>query len=154
MRIEKLVIGLGLLLGSTGAWADSGQTARPVVVERMVKMYGPAQPPASLFPTLQKDPLGHLLALQRRNWGAAESRPHRGWLSTQGSPFKIQHKLQLLVLVNEKINNLGATPLHNTKYIVSVTTQSYWKQTLKLIKQSSKKTKTLKPIICNGILSI
>ena len=71
MRIGKLVIGLALLLGSTGAWADSGQTARPDVVERMVKMYGPAQPPASLFPTLQKDPLGHLLALQRRNWGAA-----------------------------------------------------------------------------------
>lgn len=71
MRIAKLVIGLGLFLGTTGAWADSGQTARPVVVERMVKMYGPAQPPASLFPTLQKDPLGHLLALQRKNWSAA-----------------------------------------------------------------------------------
>ncbi|MCA9781772.1 MAG: peptidoglycan DD-metalloendopeptidase family protein, partial [Candidatus Eremiobacteraeota bacterium] len=64
-------IALGVLLSTTGAWADSGQTTRPVVVERMVKMYGPAQPPAALFPTLQKDPLGHLLALQRKNWGAA-----------------------------------------------------------------------------------
>jgi hypothetical protein len=71
MRIGNIVIGLSLLLSTTGAWADSGQTARPVVVERMVKMYGPAQPPASLLPTLQKDPLGHLLALQRRHWGAA-----------------------------------------------------------------------------------
>jgi len=48
-----------------------GPTAVPAVVERLTSLYGPASLPKALFPNSQKDPLGHLLSLQRRNWSQA-----------------------------------------------------------------------------------
>jgi peptidase M23-like protein len=72
MKKRRLIISLGLTaLCFCSAWAESEPENLPVVVERLVKMYGPAQPPSALFPSLQKDPLGHLLALQKQHWGPA-----------------------------------------------------------------------------------
>lgn len=71
MKVGIYAVALGLFLCTAGARADSEKDALPPVVQRMVSLYGPVKPPAALYPTLQKDPLGHLLALQRRHWGAA-----------------------------------------------------------------------------------
>ena len=72
MMIRKIVISLSLAaLSLTPVGAESQPQNLPVVVERLVKMYGPAQPPSALFPSLQKDPLAHLLALQQKHWGPA-----------------------------------------------------------------------------------
>jgi Peptidase family M23 len=67
-----LGLALGLLLPPRVAWGESPPiTAVPAVVERLTTLYGPATLPETLSPALQKDPLGHLLALQRRQWSQA-----------------------------------------------------------------------------------
>lgn len=72
MKLNRKIIALTLAaLCTTTALCETETSNLPAVVERMVKMYGPVQPAAAFIPSLQKDPLGHLLALQRRNWGAA-----------------------------------------------------------------------------------
>lgn len=60
---------LGTLLGSPG-WAEASRPM-PEVVKKLTEMYGPAKLPQAVIPTQQKDPLGHLLALQRRHWAPA-----------------------------------------------------------------------------------
>lgn len=57
-------------LGAGPAAADTG-AAVPAVVEKLTSLYGKASLPAGLTPQSQKDPLGHLVGLQRLNWPQA-----------------------------------------------------------------------------------
>ena len=66
-----LILFLGIYLSATASADYSESQAVPEVVKRLTEMYGPATPPKALVPTAQKDPLGHLLALQRRQWAPA-----------------------------------------------------------------------------------
>lgn len=69
MKIKQSLLTIALAATAlTPGWCQAEPANLPIVVERMVKMYGPAKPPAV---SLQKDPLGHLLALQRRHWAPA-----------------------------------------------------------------------------------
>jgi len=74
-KLKKTIGALALAL-SLGTAPTLGQTTgsapSSAVIQRLTKLYGPVQPvPASLIPGLQKDPLGHLVALQKRFWPAA-----------------------------------------------------------------------------------
>lgn len=84
-KISILALGAYFVAGSTSlVLADSApRQAVPEVVRRLTEMYGPATPPKAMVPAVQKDPLGHLLALQRRQWAPAwVSSTFYDWRST------------------------------------------------------------------------
>ena len=72
--IRSLTLGgiLWAIIASEAAVAEVLETRSvPVVVTRLTRLYSPASPPILPSGTLQKDPLGHLVALQKQNWAPA-----------------------------------------------------------------------------------
>lgn len=63
------LMAVNFAVGALPVIADT--TAAPALVKRLTTLYDPAKLPASVTPAQQKDPLGHLLALQRKNWSQA-----------------------------------------------------------------------------------
>lgn len=64
------MMALSLVGSAVTAQADSAP-AVPALIQKLTKLYDPTKLPTAIDPQQQKDPLGHLVALQRKNWSQA-----------------------------------------------------------------------------------
>ena len=85
-RTGSALICLSLLGLGGGASADSSVVApSSAVVRHLTELYGTAALPSNLLVSQQKDPLGHLLGLQQKNWPAA-------WISSTFYDYRTTSK--------------------------------------------------------------